>query len=64
MKMYKMGIINMTPKCHVLFHHLEEIFSSTGQTLALSDCSGLEGCIQGRSLNLIFTRLEVDRVKP
>ena len=57
LKMYKLGIINMTPKCHVLFHHLEHIMSSTGKSLALSDCNGLEGCIQGRSSTCQFNLL-------
>ena len=47
-KMFKMGILYMTPKVHVCFHHIEQIMTGTGETLALSDCSGLEACIQGR----------------
>ena len=37
---YDTGLINETPKCHLLYCHLEEWFDKTGETLWFADTSG------------------------
>lgn len=39
-KVYKLGLVEETPKCHLLYDHLEDYFDTTNETLWYADTSG------------------------
>ena len=52
-QLYDLGLINETPKCHLLYSHLEEWFRETEETLWFADTSGKNTTLFTEKVDLI-----------